>query len=81
MNKGMLRVAAQTHETIRAIAEGKGTTMQQVVEEAVEAYRRQMILDASNAAYARLLQSGEGREAAGELQAWDVTLADGLEDS
>ena len=81
MNKAMLRVTAQTRETVRTIAEGKGTTMQQVVEEAVEAYRRQMILDASNAAYARLLQSGEGREAAGELQAWDVTLADGLEDS
>ena len=79
MGKAMLRVKTETRDAIRTIADGQGATMQQVVDEAVEAYRRQLILDESNAAYARLRESGEAwEEYVEEQRVWDATLAEGL---
>ena len=47
---------------------------------AVEAYRRQRILDLSNAAYAALRADPRAwQDLLDERAAWDVTLADGLE--
>jgi succinate dehydrogenase/fumarate reductase flavoprotein subunit len=78
----MLRVTAKTHDSLRAIAKEKGRSMQQVVEQAVEAYRRQMILDETNAAYASLRKDSKAwAEVETEQAAWDATLRDGLEDS
>jgi len=80
-NSAMLRVTAETRDTLRVMAQEKGSSMQGVAEEAIEAYRRQLILDETSAAYARLQ---EDPEAASALQAeqgeWDATLSDGLED-
>ena len=77
----MLRVTADTRDTLRVIAEEKGGSMQRVAEEAIEAYRRQLILDETNAAYARLRRDSEAASAMeAEQREWDVTLGDGLED-
>ena len=82
MAKPMLRVTSKTHDTLRAIAKEKGSSMQQVVEEAVERYRRQLILDETNAAYAALRKDPKAwAEVEAEQAAWDVTLHDGSEDS
>ena len=79
--KAMLRVTTKTRDTLRDIAEGTGCSMQRVAEEAVEAYRRQMILDQTHAAYARLVQDPQAwAEVQAERSEWDVTLGDGLED-
>jgi len=54
--------------------------MQQVVEEALEVYRRQRILEATNKAYAELRADKEAwTDLQEERRIWDVTLADGLE--
>ena len=77
----MLRVTTKTRDTLRVIADREGSSMQRVAEEAVEAYRRQMILDQTHAAYARLGQDSEAASAVqAEQREWDVTLGDGLED-
>ncbi len=77
----MLRVTAETRDTLRVIAEGRGSSMQGVAEEAIEAYRRQLILDETHSAYASLLQDSETAAALeAEQSEWDVTLCDGLED-
>jgi hypothetical protein len=55
--------------------------MQQVLEQALEQYRRQQILHAANAAYGALLADPSARiELEKERAAWNVTLADGLAD-
>jgi hypothetical protein len=55
--------------------------MTEVLDRAVEAYRRQWFFDTANEAYARLRDDpvawGEWQS---ELAAWDATLMDGLED-
>lgn len=77
----MLRVTPETRNTLKVIAEGQGSSMQGVAEQAIEAYRRQLILEETNAAYTRLLHNPE---AAATLEAeqreWDATLEDGLGD-
>jgi len=53
--------------------------MQEVVEQAVEQYRRQRLLAAANAAYAAVqADPAAQQELREERAAWDVTLADGL---
>lgn len=80
-DRAMLRVTTETRDTLRVIAQGRGSSMQRIAEEAIEAYRRQMILDETNAAYARLLQDPEAASVLeAEQREWDATLGDGLED-
>jgi hypothetical protein len=73
-----IRVPDSTYQTIRELA-GEGS-MQDVVVRAVEAYRRQRIIDQANEAYAALRQDpvAWSREQA-EREEWDVTAGDGLE--
>jgi hypothetical protein len=57
-----------------------GRTMQDVLAEAVEAYRRQRFLEGANAEYAALRADPTAwAEEQAERAAWDATLADGLE--
>ncbi len=75
-----IRVSAKTHSLIHELADIAGVPMQQIVEEAVEAYRRQQILLATNAAYAKLQTDAEAwSELENERAEWDATLEDGLE--
>ncbi len=55
--------------------------MGEVLDKALEAYRRQLFLEQLNAAYADLRSDPEARdELRQELAEWDVTLGDGLEE-
>lgn len=74
-----IRVSEQTRETLRALAREQGAPMQTIVEQAIELYRRQQVLLATNAAYAALQDNQEQRTALEQEQAeWDATLSDGL---
>ncbi len=76
-----IRVSAQTHDMLRELARTVNAPMQEIVERAVEQYRRQRLLAAANAAYATLQADPAAQRALREEQAaWDVTLADGLEE-
>ena len=53
--------------------------MQAVLDEAVERYRRDRLLDEANAAYARLQADPDAwKEELAERQLWETTLMDGL---
>lgn len=55
--------------------------MQQILEVALEQYRRRQFLEALNAAYAAMHADPKAQaEEAEELALWDTTLADGLDD-
>lgn len=75
-----VRVTKETREALRELSEQAGESMQEVLARAVEAYRRQRILEETNAAYAALRNNPEAwREEQEERQAWEATLGDGLE--
>jgi hypothetical protein len=58
-----------------------GLSMQEIVEQAIENYRRQHLLTTANAAYAALRTDSKAWQAYQAEQAeWDVTLADGLKE-
>ena len=67
--------------TVHDLARKVGVPMAEVVERAIEQYRRQQILDAANAQYAALRADPEAwAEIEAERAIWDVTLLDGLEE-
>ncbi len=76
-----VRVDERTHETIKEIAELDGDSVTQVVARAVEAYRRQRMLESLDKAFAALKTDPVAwAEEMAERAEWDATLKDGLED-
>ena len=76
-----IRVSEKTRATIHDLAHNAGVPMAELVERAIEQYRRQQILDAANAQYAALRADPEAwAEVEAERAIWDATLLDGLED-
>jgi predicted transcriptional regulator len=76
-----IRVSEKTRDTVHDLARNVGVPMAEIVERAIEQYRRQQILDAANTQYAALRADPEAwAEIEAERAIWDATLADGLED-
>ena len=76
-----VRIREETRTALRELARETNEPMQDLLAKAVEAYRRQRMIELTNAAYAAL--RADPRQWEEELQeraAWDATLADGLED-
>jgi predicted DNA-binding protein len=75
-----IRVTRQSREALRQISEATGKKQQDVVDAAVEAYRRQLLLDRANEAYAALrANSVAWKSERAERAVWDATLGDGQE--
>jgi hypothetical protein len=76
-----MRVSERTRQTVRQLANKQGVSMQHVLDQAVEQYRREQLLEEANRAFAALRQDPQEWER--ELQErrdWDATLLDGIED-
>jgi predicted transcriptional regulator len=79
MTTTTIRVSLQTQHNVRRLAAQAGISMQEIVEQAVELYRRKQLLEAANAAYAAVRSQPAKHQALhAELAEWDTTLADGL---
>jgi hypothetical protein len=79
MKTTTVRIEERTQETLKTLAAESGTSMQEVLARAVEAYRRQHLIDQTNAAYAALRRDPAAWQAEqAERAAWDATLSDGL---
>jgi predicted transcriptional regulator len=76
-----VRIKPETHVKLKQLAEATGQSMPDVLDDAVEALRRQRLLEDTNQAYAALRSNSKAwqRELA-ERAIWNVSLADGLED-
>ncbi len=75
-----IRVSIQTRDLLHQLAQRSGTSMQSVLELALEQYRRQQLLEATNAAYAALhADTAAWADLERERSEWDQTLTDGLE--
>jgi predicted DNA-binding protein len=77
-----IRVTNQVRETVREISEITGKRQLDVVDEAVEAYRRHILLERANQAYSALRSDSKAWQTEiEEREAWDATLEDGAEES
>ena len=81
MTTTTVRISEHTRDMLRELAQAAGVSMQEVLEQAVEAYRREKFMAELNAGYAALRNDPVAwQEYQDELAEWDVTLADGLEE-
>ena len=80
MSTATIRVSEKTHRTLARLSREIGTPMSDLVEQAIELYRRQRIIAEANIAYAALRTDPEAwTEVQAERAVWDVTIADGLD--
>jgi DNA-binding FadR family transcriptional regulator len=78
MGQVMVRIGEHTHQALRELAQADHPSMREVLEKAVEEYRRRRILEEANAAYAVLRNEPEAwREMQAEQAEWEA-LSDGL---
>jgi predicted transcriptional regulator len=72
-----VRLTDETRAVLRQLARDSEESMQTVLAKAVEAYRRQRLLEQTNEAYAALRQDANAWNALLEERAeWDATLED-----
>lgn len=75
-----VRISKEARETLQRLSSDTGRSLQDLMSEAVERYRRQLFLEEANEAFAALRADETAwAEEAQERADWDETLADGLE--
>jgi predicted DNA-binding protein len=76
-----VRISREARESLRKLSEQTGRKLQDLLDEAVERYRRELFLQEANAAFAALRADKEAwAEEEEERAVWEGTLADGLEE-
>lgn len=81
MSTAIVRVSEAAWQTLKHLSERCGATMQEIVDRAVEEYRRKLFLEEANRAYAALKSDPRAwQEELQERRVWDAALADGGEE-
>jgi hypothetical protein len=76
-----VRISRPAHTTLRALAQERDESLTAMLDQAIELYRRHRFLTGLNADIAALRADATAwAEELAEREAWDRTLADGLED-
>jgi hypothetical protein len=76
-----IRVSRSTHGLLRELAEQTGDTMAEIVDRSVREYQRRRFWADYHAAYATIQADPQAwADLQGEVEGWDATSADGLED-
>jgi predicted transcriptional regulator len=82
MTTTTIRVTTKTRDALQDLARSAGIPMQQVLDRAIDTYRRQRLLAEANAAYARLKEDKPAwQDLVRERTELDGTLADELGDA
>ena len=77
-----VRVSDNLHQTLRRLATIQGKSMQMIIEQAVEEYRRSLFMTELNAAFQALKDNPEAWQAEqDERKIWEQTLTDGDKDA
>ena len=75
-----VRVSSSTHQTLRSLSMEIGESMQTIIEQAVEQYRRRRFLEGLNQDFKTLKEETQSwQEELEERKLWDKTLLDGVE--
>ncbi len=79
MSSTTIRISREMQESLRSLAYREGKSMQELLEKAIETYRRKRMLEGGNEAYAALRNNAKAWEQElSERRLWEITLADGL---
>lgn len=74
-----VRVSQQSYVALKQLALSSGESMQNILDLAIESYRRERFLEAANASYAALAEDPKAwADWQVELGGLDATLLDGL---
>jgi hypothetical protein len=77
----LIRVSDESYSKLKSIVKTTGASQQDIIDAALKNWERDLILKQANEAYMMLRKNDkEWAEEQEELQAWDATLNDGLED-
>lgn len=80
MSTPTVRISEAAHRILRELAEQTGQTMIEVLDKALDAYRRKVFFEGLNAGYAALRADPEAwAKLEAERKLWDGTLMDGLD--
>ena len=80
MSELTIDISETTHKTLLQLAQTSGEDLVTVMERAVENYRRYVFLAQADRAFAALRQNEElWQDEIAERQAWDLTVADGVD--
>lgn len=75
-----VRISSSTHVALKGLSKSTGKSMQDLLSEAVDEFRRKWILAASDAALREMKKDPKAWKAyMAEQKLWEGTLADGLE--
>ena len=75
-----VRVSNSTHQILRNLSLESGESMQTIIEQAVEQYRRRRFLEGLSQDFKTLKEDTQSwQEELEERQLWDKTLLDGVE--
>ncbi|MBC7343344.1 MAG: toxin-antitoxin system protein [Clostridia bacterium] len=81
MATAIVRVSKAAWHTLKDLSERRGETMQEIVDKALEEYRRKLFLEEANRAFAEIRNNPQAwQEELEERKAWDAAIADGLEE-
>jgi hypothetical protein len=80
MSVPTVSISEPSHLILKELAEQTGQTMMDVLDKALDAYRRQLFFEQTNAGYAEMQADPQAwAEHLGERKQWDSTLSDGLD--
>jgi hypothetical protein len=80
MSAPTVRISEASHQILKDLAEQTGQTMMEVLNKALDAYRRKLFFEQMNAGYAELRSDPAAwAEHLAERRQWDATLMDGLD--
>jgi len=75
-------IDSSTYKILQDLSAQTGRKTEEIVNKAVELYRRKLLLDKTNAAFTALKADSQAwKEEQEERATWDVTLLDGLKDN
>ncbi|MCU0546333.1 MAG: hypothetical protein MUE44_29900 [Oscillatoriaceae cyanobacterium Prado104] len=73
-------IGSTFYKILAELYASSGKSIQAILEQAIEQYRRQLFLEAADRAYIALRNDSEAwQEEVEERSVWDITLEDGLE--
>jgi hypothetical protein len=80
MSTPTVRISKASHRLLREMAEQTGQTMMEVLDKALDAYRRKLFFEQMNEGYAELRADPKAwAEVEAERKLWEATLMDGLD--
>jgi hypothetical protein len=80
MSAPTVRISEASHQILKELAEHTGKTMMDVLDKALDTYRRTLFFEQLNAGYAEFRADPKAwAEHQAERKLWDATLMDGLD--